>query len=52
MATATFAFESNIRAETGDSPFIGAARMLFAEAQVIVELQVGEHISPRLQKSF
>jgi hypothetical protein len=40
---ANFAFESNIRAETGDGPFVGAARMLFAEAQVIVEVQVGEH---------
>jgi hypothetical protein len=43
MAPATFAFESDIRAETCDSPFIRAARMLFTKAQVIVELQVGEH---------
>jgi hypothetical protein len=43
MPPAAFAFESDIRAETCDGPFVGAARMLFAEAQVIVELQVGEH---------
>jgi hypothetical protein len=40
---ADFTFESDIRAETCDGPFIGAARMLFTEAQVIVEAQVGEH---------
>jgi hypothetical protein len=34
---ASFAFESNIRAETCDGPFVGTARMLFAQAQVIVE---------------
>ena len=43
MAPATFAFESNIRAEACDGPFIGAAWMLFAKAQVVVELEVGEH---------
>jgi hypothetical protein len=44
-ASATaFAFQPNIRAETRDGPFIGAARMLFAQAQVIVEVQVGEHV--------
>jgi len=50
--TTTFTYESDIRAETGDGPFIGAAWMLFAEAQMIVELEVGEHVSPRLRKSF
>jgi hypothetical protein len=43
VASATFAVEPDIRAETGDSPFVGAARMLFTQAQVIVELEVGEH---------
>lgn len=38
-----FAFEPDIRAQTRDSPFIGTTRMLFAEPQVVVELQVGEH---------
>ena len=52
VTSATFAVESDIRAETGDSPFVGAARMLFAEAEVIFELEVGEHVSPRLRKSF
>jgi len=37
-------FQPNIRAETRDGPFIGAARMLFAQAQVIVESQVGKHV--------
>ena len=40
---ASFTFESDIRAETRNSPFVGAARMLFAESQVIVEAKVGEH---------
>jgi hypothetical protein len=39
----TFAFESNIRAETYHGPFVGTAWMLFAEPQVIVEVKVGEH---------
>jgi hypothetical protein len=38
-----FTFETNIRAKSNHGPFVGAAGMLFAEAQVIVELQVGEH---------
>jgi hypothetical protein len=41
--SATFTLESNIRAKTNHGPFIGAAGMLFTEAQVVVELQVGEH---------
>jgi hypothetical protein len=51
-ASAAFTFEPDIRAQACDGPFIGTARMLFAEAQVIVELEVGEHISPRLRESF
>ena len=42
-ASAAFTFESDIRAEAGDGPFVGAAGMLFTQAQVIVELEVGEH---------
>ena len=42
-ASAAFTFETDIRAEAYDGPFVGTARMLFAEAQVIVELEVGEH---------
>ena len=42
-ASTAFAFETDIRAEAYDGPFVGTARMLFAEAQVIVELEVGEH---------
>ena len=42
--SATCAFQPNIRAQARDNPFIGAAGMLFAQAQVIVEVQVGEHV--------
>ena len=49
MASTTFAFEPNICAEACDGPFIGATRMLFAEAQVIVELQVWEHGLARIK---
>jgi hypothetical protein len=38
-----FAFESDIRAETCDSPFIGSTWMLFSEAKMVVEAQVGKH---------
>ena len=37
---AAFAFETDIRAEPGDGPFVGATRMLFSEAKMIVEMQV------------
>ena len=39
-ATAS-AFKPNIRAETCDGPFVGATRMLFSEAEKIIETQVG-----------
>ena len=39
--TAAFAFEPDIRAKSRDGPFIGAARMLFSQAKMIVETQVG-----------
>jgi len=41
---AASAFQSNIRAKTRDGPFVRTARMLLAEAQVIVESQVGKHV--------
>ena len=41
--TAAFAFQSNIRAEARHCPFVRAAGVLFAEAEVIVEAEVGEH---------
>jgi hypothetical protein len=39
-----FTFQPNIRAKPRDNPFIGAAGMLFAQAQVIVELKVWKHV--------
>jgi hypothetical protein len=38
------ALQPDVRAEAGDGPFVGAAWMLFAQAQVVVEAEVGEHI--------
>lgn len=37
---AAFAFEPDIRAQTRDSPLVGAARVLFSQAEMIVETQV------------
>lgn len=37
---AKLTFKTNIRAETDDNPFVGAARMGLAQTQVIVKLQV------------
>jgi hypothetical protein len=34
---AAFALEADIRAEPRDGPFVRAARMLFAQAKMIVE---------------
>ena len=36
-----FAFEPDIRAKPRDGPLIGAARMLFSEAEMIVDAQIG-----------
>jgi len=36
-------FKPDIRAEASHCPFVGTAGMLFAKAQVIVEVEVGEH---------
>lgn len=41
--TTAFAFQADVRAEACDCPFVGAAGVLFAQAQVIVEAEVGEH---------
>jgi len=38
---AALAFEPDIRAEAYHGPLVGAAGMLFAEAKMIVETQVG-----------
>jgi hypothetical protein len=38
---AAFAFEADIRAKTDNTPFVGTAWMLFSEAEMIVEPQVG-----------
>jgi len=43
-SSAAFAFKPDIRTETGNGPLVGAAWVLFAESQVIVEAQVREHI--------
>ena len=37
------AFQPDIRAETCYGPFVGTARMLFAEPQVVIEVKVREH---------
>jgi hypothetical protein len=38
--SAAFAFQPDIRAEPGNGPFVGAARVLLPEAEVIVDTQV------------
>ncbi len=40
---AAFAFQADVGAEPHDGPFIGTARMRFAQAQQIIELKIGEH---------
>lgn len=40
---AAFTFEADISAKACDGPFIGTARVLFAQAQVVVKSQVREH---------
>lgn len=41
---ASQAFQPDVRAEAGNGPFVGAARVLFAESQSVAEAQVGEHL--------
>jgi hypothetical protein len=36
-----FALEADVRAKAYNGPLVGAARVLFSEAQMIVEMQVG-----------
>ena len=43
-----FAFQANIRTQADDIPLVRAAWMLFAQAQVIVQLQVRKHGGIRL----
>jgi hypothetical protein len=40
-SSTALAFEPDIRAETCDGPLIGATGMLFSEAEMVVEAQVG-----------
>jgi hypothetical protein len=42
-ASTTFTFQPNVRTKTRNSPLIGAAGMLFAQAQMIVESKIGQH---------
>ena len=44
-----FAFQPDIRAETCYGPFVGTARMLFAEPQVVIEVKVREHGFTRMK---
>jgi len=46
-SSTAFTFEPDVGAEARDRPLIGATGMLFAQAQMIVELQVEEHILDR-----
>lgn len=47
--TTAVAFQADIRAETCDCPFVGAAGMLFAELEMVVEAEVGEHGGGRIR---
>jgi hypothetical protein len=51
VSSTAFTFKPDIRAEPGHDPFIGAARMLFTEAEMVFKLKVREHISPRVRES-
>jgi hypothetical protein len=42
--TASSTLEADVCAETRYGPFVGAARMLFAESQVVVEFEIRKHI--------
>jgi hypothetical protein len=43
-SSAAFAFQPDIGAQARDNPLIGAAGMLLAQAQMVVELEVGKHV--------
>jgi hypothetical protein len=49
-APAALALEADIRAEARHRPFVRAAGMLFSQAEVIVESQVGEHKNRVIRK--
>ena len=51
-SSTAFTFETNIRAEACDGPFVGAAGMLFTEAEMIVETEVGEHGLERMKDEW
>jgi hypothetical protein len=38
-----FAFQTDVRAETDNGPFIGTAGMLLAQAEVIIQAKIGKH---------
>jgi hypothetical protein len=38
-----YAFQPNIRAKTDNIPFIGATRVLFAQAQLVIKAKVRKH---------
>jgi hypothetical protein len=40
-SSTALAFKPDIRAETCDSPLVGATWMLFSEAEMIVEAEIG-----------
>jgi hypothetical protein len=42
--SAAFTLQADIRAKANDSPFIGAAGMWFAQAQLRIKLQIREHM--------
>lgn len=49
VSSTTLAFQPNVCTETDHCPFIGTARVLFAQAQVVIELQVGKHRNTSIQ---
>jgi hypothetical protein len=40
---AALAFQADVGAEAGDGPFVGAAGMRFAQAQAVVQAEIGKH---------
>jgi hypothetical protein len=44
VPSTTFTFQTNICTQANHGPFVRAAWMLFPQAQMIVELQVGKHM--------
>jgi adenine phosphoribosyltransferase len=46
---AAFTFQPDVRAETDNGPFVGAAGVLLAQAQVVVQAEIGKHITYRFK---